>query len=109
MIEAQQAAPPAAPAEGQAWLVATGASGAWSGKAGQIAMRQAGNWLFAAPSDGMRLLNRATGQEIRYNAGWHAASRPAPPTGGANVDSEARSAISALIECLVTAGIIPAS
>ena len=71
---------------------------------GKIAARQAGNWLFAVPRDGMKLLNRASGQEIRYSGGWKAASRPSAPSGGAVIDSEARSAIAALLGALTTAG-----
>jgi hypothetical protein len=108
-VEAELAAPPPAPVDGQSWLVAMGASGEWSGKAGQIAARQAGNWLMSEPRDGMRILDRSTGQVRHYNAGWHAPARPAAPTGGTTVDAEARSAIVALIDCLSAAGIIPAS
>lgn len=108
-IEAELAAPPAAPVDGQSWLIAAGASGDWSGKSGQIVMRQSGNWLYAQPSDGMRLFNRTTGQEVLFNAGWQAASRPAVPSGGTTVDAEARTAIAAIITSLTTAGIIPAS
>jgi len=108
-VEAEQAAPPVAPEDGKSWLIAAGASGDWSGKVGQIAMRQAGNWLFAQPRDGMRLFNRAASQEVLFNAGWQVASRPALPVGGTIVDSEARTAIAAIIVSLTTAGIIPAS
>ena len=108
-IESEQASPPSTPADGQAWLVASSASGDWSGQAGKIAARQAGNWLFAVPRDGLRLLNRSTGQEMRYAAGWKVATRPAAPSGGTVVDAEARSAISAIISALSVAGIVPAS
>ncbi len=108
-IESELASPPSTPTDGQAWLVAIGASGDWSGQAGKIAARQAGNWLFAVPRDGLRLLNRATGQEMRYAAGWKAATRPAAPSGGTVVDSEARSSIAAIISALSAAGIVPAS
>jgi hypothetical protein len=108
-VEAELAAPPTAPADGQNWLIGTDASGDWSGKAGQIAMRQSGNWLYALPRDGMYLLNRATGQQVRFKAGWQAADRPAAPSGGTTIDAEARAAIAAIIASLTTAGIIPAS
>ena len=108
-IEGEQAIPPATPVDGQAWLVASGASGEWTGQAGKIAARQAGNWLYAVPRDGIKLLNRATGQEIRYSGGWKAALRPAAPSGGAVVDVEARTAIAAILTALTTAGIVPAS
>lgn len=108
-IEAVQAAPPVAPADGQSWLIAAGASGEWNGRAGQIAMRQAGNWLYSQPNDGMRIFNRATHQDMLFDAGWQTPSRPAAPVGGATVDAEARTAIAAIIASLTVAGIIPAS
>ena len=108
-IEGEQAVPPASPADGQAWLVAAGASGDWTGQSGKIAARQAGNWLFAAPRDGMKLLNRASGQEIRYAGGWKAAARPVAPSGGTVVDGEARNAITAILTALTNAGIVPAA
>lgn len=107
-IEAELATPPATPSDGQCWLVATGASGDWTGQAGRIAARQSGNWLFIAPRDGMRLLNRTSGQEIRFQSTWKHPPRPATPTGGTVIDSEARSTISNLVAALVEAGILPA-
>lgn len=108
-IEAETATPPVSPADGQCWLVGAGPTGDWSGQSGKIAARQAGNWLFFAARDGMKLLNRATGQEIRYKTGWQIAARPAAPTGGAVIDAESRSAIGAILASLTTAGIIPAA
>lgn len=108
-VEAEQAAPPTAPVDGQCWLIASGASGEWSGKAGQIAIRQSGNWLYAQPRDGMRLFNRANNQDVLFNAGWQAASRPAAPSGGTTIDAEARSAIAAIVASLTIAGIISPS
>lgn len=108
-VEAELATPPATPADGLCWLVAASASGDWAGHSGQIAARQAGNWLFFMPRDGMRLLNRATGQEIRYRAGWKDPARPAAPAGGSVIDTEARAAIAALGAALVEAGILRAS
>lgn len=106
-IEAEQSTPPVNPIDGQCWLVAAGASGDWLGQSGRIAARQAGNWLFFDPRDGMKVLNRATGQEFRFSSGWKAATRPAAPSGGTTVDAEARAAITALLASLTTAGIIP--
>ncbi|MFM5918222.1 MAG: DUF2793 domain-containing protein [Novosphingobium sp.] len=108
-VEDERSAPPAAPADGQAWLVGSGASGDWSGFSGKIAARQAGNWLFITPRDGIKLLNRATGQELRFAGTWKSAARPATPSGGAVIDVEARSAIAQIIAALTTAGILAAS
>lgn len=106
-IEAETATPPVAPGDGLCWLVGSSPTGDWSGQAGKIAARQAGNWLFFTPRDGMKLLNRATGQDIRYKTGWQVAARPVAPTGGTTIDSEARSAIAAILASLTTAGIVP--
>lgn len=106
-IEGEAANPPATPVDGQSWLVASSPGGAWSGEHGKIAIRQGGNWLFAAPVDGMRLLHRASGQEWRYLDGWQVAARPALPAGGATIDTEARAAIAQIVAVLETAGLIP--
>ena len=45
-------APPAAPADGQRWIVAPGATGAWAGKDLNIAAWQDGAWSFLAPGRG---------------------------------------------------------
>lgn len=108
-VEAELAVPPAAPGDGQAWLIAAAASGEWNGKMGQIAARQAGNWLYFNPRHGMRLFNRTTGQFIQFTGAWAVPSRPAAPSGGAVVDAEARAAIAALLSSLTSAGILAAS
>ena len=103
-------APPATPSDGDCWLVGTAPTGEWSGHAGAIACRQAGAWLFVTPRDGMRMLDKAAGQDIRYAGGaWLRAAAIGVPTGGTTADSEARTAIAALIGALVVAGIVPAS
>ena len=45
-------APPASPAQGDRYIVAAGASGAWAGKVGQIALFENGAWQFFVPSEG---------------------------------------------------------
>ncbi|SCD23535.1 phage tail protein [Brucella inopinata] len=45
-------APPTTPSEGDIYVVAAGATGAWAGKAGQIAEWSSAAWRFSAPSDG---------------------------------------------------------
>ncbi|HMP56120.1 MAG TPA: DUF2793 domain-containing protein [Novosphingobium sp.] len=99
--------PPAAPLDGQAWLIGASPAGVWSGRAGQLALRQGGNWIFVPPRDGMRVLDRATGQDRRYRNGWLAATVPAAPSGGTTIDAEARTAIGEIIARLRTAGILP--
>lgn len=47
-----RAAPPASPAEGDRHLVAPGASGAWAGRSGMVAVFDGGVWRFHAPRAG---------------------------------------------------------
>ena len=48
-------APPALPADGDRYLVASSATGGWLGHSGHIAFREAGTWRFAIPKAGWRL------------------------------------------------------
>lgn len=107
-VAGEASAPPASPADGECWLVAADPSGAWAGHSGKIACHHAGNWLFVAPRDGMRVLNRTTGQDRRHHGTWLAPEAPPAPTGGTVVDTEARSAIMTLVSRLRDAGIFPA-
>lgn len=108
-VEDQRSTPPSTPTDGQAWLVGTGATGAWAGQDGKIAIRQLGQWLFGAARDGIHLLNKASGQWMsRIGAAWHAPAAPAAPSGGTVVDVEARSALAALVSALRSAGVLPA-
>lgn len=45
-------APPGPPADGDRYIVAAGASGAWLGQSGKIAAFQDGAWMFYAPEEG---------------------------------------------------------
>lgn len=105
--EGAAATPPASPSEGETWLVATGAEGAWSGEEGKLAAFQSGTWLFASPNDGMRVFDRATGQVLLYRGDWQRPTAPTAPAGGSTVDAEARAAIADLISALGEAGVFP--
>jgi hypothetical protein len=105
--EGEASAPPTTPADGETWLVAASATGDWTGQDGQLAARQAGNWLFVAPSEGMRLFDRSTGQILLYRGGWQRPPAPAAPSGGSVIDAEARAAIADLVTALAEAGIFP--
>jgi len=102
-------APPVTPLEGDCWLVGPAPTGEWAGQAGHLACRQASSWLFAAPRNGMSLLDQSRGQVIRFAGSWKVASPVAAPGGGSVVDSVARTAIGGLIAALVSAGILPAA
>jgi hypothetical protein len=81
-------------------------TGAWADHAGELASLQGGAWLFAAPRDGMRVLDLSSGQYAHFNAGWQRPATPAAPSGGATIDAEARTAIADLIAALVAGGFL---
>lgn len=85
-IEDQLLAPPAMQADGKCWLVGPSPTGPWSVQAGSIACLLQGQWLFQPQMDGLRPLNRATGQQIYYLGSWRIAAKPASPTGGTTID-----------------------
>ncbi|WP_088348513.1 MULTISPECIES: DUF2793 domain-containing protein [Rhodomicrobium] len=55
VLDRDLAAPPGSPADGDRYLIAASATGAWSGKDGKIAARQDGAWSFHAPREGWLL------------------------------------------------------
>ena len=74
--------PPSNAAEGLAWVVGTGATGAWSGYTGQIAAWRGGGWLFVGPQIGWRAWNKTNAVTVVYDGnGW--TSTAATGTGGA--------------------------
>lgn len=99
--------PPEHSADGDCWLVAAHSEGAWAGHSGLLAMRQAAQWLFARPVEGMRIFDRAARQFLVFSDTWQKATLVEEPSGGMNVDSEARAAIGALISALRAAGVFP--
>ncbi len=52
VVDKDLSAPPASPADGTRYIVAAGATGAWSGHSGQVAAYQDGAWMFYAPREG---------------------------------------------------------
>jgi hypothetical protein len=106
-IEGVRADPPAAPNDGEAWIVAAGATGAWASKDGMIATRQGDNWILIPAREGMRVLDLSTRQELLFSAVWQAPVPPVAPTGGATIDVEARAAIAQLIAALRVSGVFP--
>ncbi|MDE1916928.1 MAG: DUF2793 domain-containing protein [Sphingomonadales bacterium] len=107
-IEGSASTPPGSPVNGTNWLVTSGATGDWSGQDGKIACYQSGNWLFAAPFDGLRIFDRSSHQFTHYSGGWQSAGAVSAPSGGTTIDTQARSALANLVSALQTAGILPA-
>lgn len=63
------ATPPGSPVEGQRWIVAAAATGAWVGQSGKIAAWQDGAWVFYAPLDGWTAVDVSTDTLLMFNAG----------------------------------------
>jgi hypothetical protein len=117
--------PPSDALPGECWLVGAAPSGAWNGKADQLAIWSEGGWRFIAPVTGMVAWNKADSLPLRWSGeGWtggevecaavHVAGQkvvgerqPAVPTpsGGTVIDVEARAAIDALIATLLSHGL----
>jgi hypothetical protein len=118
--------PPAAPEEGQCWIIGAAATGAWAGPAGRLAMWSEGGWRFVAPAAGMCVWDKAEAVPRRWSgSAWNGgeidgaslrvgglqvvgerqAAVPSP-SGGTIIDAEARAAIDALIAALMSHGLI---
>ena len=118
--------PPAAPAEGQAWIVGPAPTGAWAGRADALAGWTGGGWRFVPAREGMAAWVANSGVSARFHGGsWVTgevsarrvvidgvpvlgARRPAiaAPVGGGAPDAEARAAIAAVLEALRAHGLI---
>lgn len=99
--------PPQAPNEGECWIIGNTPTAEWATQAGEIACYQAGNWLFASPAQGMTVFDRANSCIVRYLGEWVGGAAISQPAGGETIDSEARTAIAAIIDALSRIGILP--
>ncbi|MTD99670.1 DUF2793 domain-containing protein [Paracoccus sp. YIM 132242] len=59
--------PPGTVIDGQCWAVPLGATGAWAGQAGRIAVGANGGWIFVSPSRGMRAFVADRGAEATFD------------------------------------------
>lgn len=120
------AQPPAGPAEGECFIVAAGATGAWAGQDGALAFFTEGGWRLIAPIEGLRALDRTSGETwLRRNGSWECGivraqeiridgqtvvrerqPGPAAPSGGTVIDTECRATLAALIAALQAHGLI---
>jgi len=69
VLDRDLAAPPGSPVEGDRYLVAAGATGAWAGQAGKIAAWQAGAWVFRTPRNGWKAWVADEAAFVFYDAG----------------------------------------
>jgi len=123
---ADLATPPGSPAFGQCWVVASGAAEAWITRETTLTVWTPSGWLFVQPHEGWRLWAIDRGNMIRFDGtdwidedvradGYHVGDDKvvgarqaaiATPSGGATQDSEARSAIAAILAALRVHGLI---
>lgn len=65
--------PPASATEGQAWIIGTGAAGAWASNTGDIAAWRGGGWLFVTPQTGWRVWDKSSATMAVYDGNtWSA-------------------------------------
>lgn len=105
-VVASQPAPPPAAGEGESYRVTAPATGAWAGQDDRIAVLIAGDWHFIEPSEGLLIFDRDAGRLVMFRSQWEVATAPTMPSGGAVVDTEARTAVAALIHALMAVGIL---
>lgn len=118
--------PPPAPTPGAMWIVANGASGEWAGQVGRIAHFHDGGWSFIEPVEGCLVWSKADAMFVRRGADdWIVGDWPVSrltiggkqllssrqpaiggPAGGAVVDTEARTAVDAILAVMRAHGLI---
>ena len=123
---ADETAPPALPDAGECWIVPDGATGGWAGQDGAVACWTEGGWRFAAPRAGLSLWVADRGHAMQHDGTeWQdCAVRPdglyvdgvrvtgarlgaiSDPAGGTTTDSEARTAIAAVLAAMRSHGLI---
>ena len=108
-IQGEANDPPENAEDGQCWLIGPLPTGAWVDRGGLIAMRQAGQWLFAGPVEGMRIFDRSSRQFAVFSGAWEKPADVPEPSGGKIVDSEARAAIGAVLLALRASGFLPSA
>lgn len=68
--------PPAAPSEGDTYIVAQGATGDWDTQSGKIAAFDAGDWVFLDAITGLVAYVEDEESFWRYDGGWFPLSEP---------------------------------
>lgn len=111
VVEAKATAAPAGltdASDGLCWLIGSPAIGQWTGRSGQIARWSGGSWRYIAPVAGMTLWLESDEKRLFYIAGvWLAPDAINSPVGGAVIDSEARAAVTAILDHLRQISSIP--
>jgi hypothetical protein len=83
VISSHVATPPAAAVDGAGYVVPAGATGAWAGKAGQVAVWCNGGWIFLVPKAGWRGWDEDAGGSCMFDGVRWVADAVAVSPGGA--------------------------
>ncbi len=81
---ATEQAPPASVAEGDIYIIAPAASGAWSNRSGQVAIWSNGGWVFLTPIQGWRAWSMAAASVLFYDGTAWQPGAAAVTSGGAS-------------------------
>ena len=120
------ATPPGSPALGACYIVAASPTGAWAGRAHNLAAFTSGGWRFVAPVDGMTAYVRSSSVSAAFrNGAWELGAvrgstlvlagqqvvgergaAIAGPVGGTTVDAEARAAILQILDAMRQHGLV---
>lgn len=80
VLSSTTAAPPSSPVAGDRYLVPSGATGAWSGHAGKIAIWNGTAWVLVTPLAGWMVFAQPLGRLLRFNGtGWVPFQPTSPP------------------------------
>jgi len=80
---ASQSSPPPVPLDGDAYLIASSATDAWTGREGHIAAWQDGVWAFFVPREGWRCFVADEGHTLTWTQGKWRRGNPVSPFGSA--------------------------
>lgn len=102
------ATPPPSSLPGSCYIVAANPTGPWTGKAQCLAAFTSGGWRFVVPADGTTVFVRSTQTRANYRQGaWELSGGPiGSPSGGATIDTQARSVIDQILSALRQHGLI---
>lgn len=63
--------PPGTPADGDCYVIGSSPTGAWTGKAGRIALYESSAWAYYLPYEGAQLYDKSSDAVIKYDgAAW---------------------------------------
>lgn len=74
VLSATTTAPPGSPVSGSGYIIPSGATGAWAGKTGRVAVWDGAAWAYAAPRDGWTMHVDGAGLTTYYNGIWSQAN-----------------------------------